>query len=109
MNARTKVTRGSGNVFADLGFVNADEHQMKARIVMMLDTLIEKKALTQSKAAEITGIKQPDLSKILRGNFTGFSLERLLGAVRALGSDVEIKVKAKPSNDRAGRLSLLVA
>src|SRR5580704_12815773 len=109
MSAENKVTRGSGNVFADLGFVNAGEHQMKARIVMVLDGLIEKKELTQSKAAKIIGIKQPDLSKILRGNFSGFSLERLLGAVRALGSDVEIKVKAKPSNDRAGRLSLLVA
>ena len=109
MNAHNKITKGSGNVFADLGFVNADEHQMKARIVMMLGVLIEEKELSQTKAAEIIGIKQPDLPKILRGNFTGFSLERLLGAVRSMGSDVEIKVKAHPDNQREGRLSLMVA
>jgi predicted XRE-type DNA-binding protein len=109
MNKKTKVTRSSGNVFADIGLRNADELQMKAQIVMVLTRLIESKGLSQTAAAKRVGIAQPDLSKILRGNFSGFSLERLLGAVRALGSDVEIKVKAKPSSNTEGKLCLLVA
>lgn len=104
----TKITRGSGNVFADIGLLNADEHQMKARIVLGLAALIENHKLSQTAAAARTGIAQPDLSKILRGNFSGFSLERLLGALRSLGSDVEIKVKVRDSKHE-GRLSLMMA
>lgn len=107
--AHSKVTRSSGNIFADLGLRNASEHELKARIVLTLDRTIKDLGLTQLAAADRTGIAQPDLSKILRGNFSGFSLERLLSAVTKLGSDVEIKIKARP-DDRArveGRLCLV--
>jgi predicted XRE-type DNA-binding protein len=99
------ITRGGGNIFADLGLPNADEHALKARLVMCIDTMIEQAGLTQQAAAKTMGISQPDVSKLLRGRFEGFSLERLLGFVRALGSDVEIKVKRRGE----GRLSLMVA
>src|SRR4051794_8784724 len=106
------VTRGSGNIFADLGLPNADEHMLKARIVLFIGKRIEQLELTQQAAAKRMGIKQPDVSNILRGRFDGFSLERLLGFVRSLGSDVEIKVK-RPTNekipDHKGRMSLMVA
>lgn len=104
-----KVTRGSGNIFADLGLRNASEHELKARIVLTLDRTIKDQGLTQTTAAERTGIAQPDLSKILRGNFSGFSLERLLSAVVKLGSDVEIKIKARRDNraEQEGHLSLV--
>ena len=67
--------------------------------------------LTQSAAAKRIGIAQPDLSKILRGNFSGFSLERLLSAVMKLGSDVEIKIKARHNDhdDQEGRMCLVTA
>ena len=102
------VTRSSGNIFADLGLPNADEHMLKARFVVLISKRIEQLGLTQQTAAKRMGIKQPDVSNILRGRFEGFSLERLLGFVRALGSDVEIKVK-RPANDqeREGRMSLM--
>ena len=89
-------------------FLNADEHQMKARIVLGLAALIEDQELTQTAAAKRIGIAQPDLSKILRGNFSGFSLERLIGALRSLGSDVEIKVKVRKGSHQ-GRLALTMA
>jgi predicted XRE-type DNA-binding protein len=98
------ITRGGGNIFADLGLPNADEHALKARLVMCIDTMIEQAGLTQQAAAKMMGISQPDVSKLLRGRFEGFSLERLLGFVRALGSDIEIKVKRRGE----GRLSLMV-
>jgi predicted XRE-type DNA-binding protein len=107
------VTRGSGNIFADLGLPDADEHMLKARVVMFIGKRIEQLELTQQAAAKRMGVKQTDVSNILRGRFEGFSLERLLGFVRALGSDVEIKLK-RPANDDEhrqyeGRMSLMMA
>ena len=103
---QTTVTRGGGNIFADLGLPNADEHMLKARLVICIDKMIEQAGLTQQAAAKKMGISQPDVSNLLRGRFEGFSLERLLGFVRALGSDVEIKVKRRPQGEE-GRLSLV--
>jgi predicted XRE-type DNA-binding protein len=107
---QTTVTRGGGNIFADLGLPDADEHMLKARLVLLIGTRIKQLGLTQQAAAKRMGIAQPDVSDILRGRFEGFSFERLLGFVRALGSDVEIKVK-RPSNDQdhEGRMSLMTA
>ncbi|MEJ2379549.1 MAG: helix-turn-helix transcriptional regulator [Pseudolabrys sp.] len=101
MTAR-KVTRSSGNVFKDIGVANPEQHLLKAKVVHFLGKLIEHSGLTQTAAAERIGIKQPDLSKVLRGNFTGFSLERLLLAANAMGADFEIQFK-KPRTKRQGR------
>ncbi len=95
---RAVTRRGSGNIFVDLGLANADEHMLKARIVMFIGQRIEQLGLTQQAAAKRMGVSQPDVSDILRGRFEGFSLERLLGFVRALGSDVEIRLK-QPANE----------
>jgi predicted XRE-type DNA-binding protein len=103
---QTAITRGGGNIFADLGLPNADEHMLKARLVICIDKMIEHAELTQHVAAKKMGVSQPDVSDLLRGHFEGFSLERLLGFVRALGSDVEIKVKRRPQGEE-GRLSLV--
>ena len=89
------VTRGSGNIFADLGLPDADEHMLKARVVMFIDKRIAQLGLTQQAAADRMGISQSDVSKMLRGRFENFSLERLLRLVRLLGSDVEIRVTTR--------------
>jgi predicted XRE-type DNA-binding protein len=102
------VTRGSGNIFADLGLPDADEHMLKARVVMFIDKRIAQLGLTQQAAADRMGIAQSDVSKMLRGRFENFSLERLLRLVRLLGSDVEIKVTSRPRRWRAGALGNLV-
>ena len=87
------VERSSGNVFADLGLPNADELLLKAEIVAEILRLIKLKKLTQSKAATLTGVAQPDLSNLLRGKFRGFSIERLLLMLTAFGRDVEVVVR----------------
>jgi predicted XRE-type DNA-binding protein len=107
--SKVKVTRSSGNVFADIGLSDASEHELKARIVLTLDRRIKALGLSQTAAAERIGISQPDLSKILRGNFGGFALGRLLRAVTKLGSDVEIKIKARRSDHADGRMCLVTA
>jgi predicted XRE-type DNA-binding protein len=93
MAKKSKITRSSGNIFADLGLENPQEHYVKAHLVMLISKMIESQRLTQGEAASLIGLRQPDMSKLLRGRFEGFSLERLLKFVRALGSDVEIKIK----------------
>lgn len=102
------ATRGSGNVFADLGFANPEEELLKANLVIAIHDQIERLKLSQTKAAAIMGISQPDVSKLLRGRTGLYSLERLLGFIRALGHDVEISVKAPPIA-RPARVSLRVA
>ena len=84
---------GSDNVFADLGLPNAEEHLVKASLVYKIDALIKQRGLKQIEAAELLGVKQPDVSKMLRGDFRQFSVERLLRFLIALGQDVEIVVK----------------
>jgi predicted XRE-type DNA-binding protein len=86
---------GSGNIFADLGLPNAEEHLLKASLVVQLHRLIKARKLTQTAAAKIAGIKQPDLSNILHGHFQGFSLERLMRMLTAFDQDIEIKVRPR--------------
>jgi predicted XRE-type DNA-binding protein len=102
------ITRGSDNVFADIGVADAEEHAIKARVVMLIGHLMQQKGLSQTAAAARIKISQPDLSKLLRGQFRGFSLERLLGYARALGADIEIKAKAA-RGQRAGRMRFVEA
>jgi predicted XRE-type DNA-binding protein len=102
MAKKAKVTQSSGNIFDDLGLDLPQEHYVKAHFVMLLGRMIEAQGLTQGQAAAKIGLRQPDVSKLLKGRLKGFSLERLLNFVRALGSDIEIKVK--PAKARhAGR------
>jgi predicted XRE-type DNA-binding protein len=93
MARRSRVTKGSGNIFADLGLENSLEHLVKARLVMLIGRIVESNNLTQTQAATMMGLRQPDVPKLLRGRFEGFSLERLLFFVRSLGSDIEIKIR----------------
>ena len=102
------MTKSSGNVFADLGLPNADEHLVKAEIVLGIADRVKTKSLTQAQVAKLIGLAQPDVSKLLRGHFAGYSFERLFGFLRALGNDVEIKVVAT-KKEKEGHLHLEMA
>ena len=84
---------GSGNVFADLGLPDAGEHMVKAGLVLKIDRAIRQRRLTQAAAAQFMGIDQPKVSAMLAGQFRGYSVERLMRFLVALGHDVEIVVK----------------
>lgn len=98
--------RGSGNVFKDIGVPNAEDHLIKAQLVFKIDTIIKKRGLKQVDAAHLFGVRQPDISKMLRGEFRQFSVERLLRFLVALDQDVAIVVK--PHRDRKNAPSLHV-
>ncbi|MDQ2945177.1 MAG: helix-turn-helix domain-containing protein [Acidobacteriota bacterium] len=85
----------SGNVFADLGLDDAGEHLIKAGLVVKIGRVIRQRHLTQSAAAQFMGIDQPKVSAMLAGQFRGYSVERLMRFLVALGHDVEIVVKPR--------------
>jgi|SRR6516162_2553691 predicted XRE-type DNA-binding protein len=107
MAKRSKITQSSGNIFADLGIDMPQEHYVKAHLVILISKMIESQGLTQGQAATKIGLRQPDVSKLLKGRFEGFSLERLLYFVRALGSDIEIRVRPTKTKHE-GRILLEV-
>ena len=103
---RIKMEIGSGNIFADLGLPNAEEHLLKASLVVQLHRLIKARKLTQVAAAKLIGVKQPDLSNILRGRYHGFSLERLMRMLTAFNQDIEITVRPRRGKSKeAGRIT----
>ena len=85
----------SGNVFADLGLADAGEHLIKAGLVVKIDRTIRQRQLTQAAAGQLIGIDQPKVSAMLAGQFRGYSVERLMRFLVALGHDVEIVVKPR--------------
>ncbi|MGH7663434.1 MAG: helix-turn-helix domain-containing protein [Gemmatimonadaceae bacterium] len=103
------VTRGSGNIYADLGFENPAEELAKARLAMMIDDAIRERRLTQQAAAKFMGIDQPKVSHILHGRLGGFSTQRLIDFLTALGRDVDIVVKIPPRSRKKGRLRVAAA
>jgi predicted XRE-type DNA-binding protein len=98
-----RVELGSGNVFADLGLKNSDLALAKAELVQRIRSLIEEQGLTQVKAAKLLGVPQPKVSALVRGNVSGFSLDRLFRLLLALGQTVKIKVTTSQSSSRAPR------
>jgi predicted XRE-type DNA-binding protein len=90
-----KNSASSGNGFADLGLPNADEYDLKADLVIQIRRFIDAKGWTQAQASEALGLDQPSLSKLLRGRFASFSVERLLTIVRRLGHNVQVVISAE--------------
>lgn len=103
MSKKGYVT-GSGNVFRDLGMPNAEEHLVKAQLVFKIHAILKKRRLKQVEAAELFGVRQPDVSKMLRGDFRQFSVERLMRFLVTLDQDVEIVVRAHRDREHAPAL-----
>ena len=101
MKSKIKSTRSSGNVFADLGLPNAREDLVKADMVLAIAARIKAKGLTQAEASKLIGLAQPDVSKLLRGHFAGYSFERLFGFLNALGENVTIAISPAKSRKQA--------
>jgi len=106
--ATDQTIRSSGNGFADLGLPDAAELQTKARLCAALNRIVERQRLTQSAVAVTLGINQPKVSALLNYKLEGFSVERLMHFLVALGHDVEILVKARPSS-RSARIAVKAA
>jgi predicted XRE-type DNA-binding protein len=104
MMRKAKIHVGSGNIFADLGLPDAGTHLLKAEIVSEIYRLINERKLTQSEAGKRIGISQPEVSRMLKGYFREYSIDRLMGFLTAFDRDVEIVVKPHKKAGKAGRI-----
>lgn len=96
----------SGNVFADLGIENPEEELTKAKLVWEIEQIIKKRKLNQVNAAKIMGINQPKVSALIRRKLDGFSVERLIHFLNALGQDIDIIVRPKPRNRKQAQINV---
>ena len=94
----TEITRGSKNVLADLGIEDAEELSTKLRLAVEIVRIIRARGLRQTKVAHSLGISQPKVSALMNYRLGGFSAEKLMHFLTALGRDVEIRIKKKPSS-----------
>jgi predicted XRE-type DNA-binding protein len=94
----------SGNVFADLGLPQAEDLLAKAELAAKIIAEIQRRRLTQSRAAAILGIDQPKISALKQGKLSGFSIERLMRFLLLLGRDIEITVKNRPRSRSTAKL-----
>ncbi len=103
------IIRGTGNVFADLGYPDATERQAKLRLAYALNQVLEQRKLTQADAAKVLRVTQPKVSALRHYKLAGFSVERLMTLLTALDQDVDIVIKRKPRSRRAARISVVAA
>ena len=102
------VERGSGNVFADLGHPDSDAHLLKAELVSRIDAIVRQRGITQTEAGRLLCLSQPDVSRLLRGDFREYSLERLFRLLTALGRDIDIVIR-QPRSATGGKLRIAAA
>lgn len=101
------VTEGSGNVFADLGLPNPEQELLKAQLTLQIYTILKDSGMTQVEIAKILGVRQPQVSLLMRNRAGNFSVGRLMEFLTALRQDVEITVR--PTRKEHGALSVVSA
>jgi predicted XRE-type DNA-binding protein len=101
------ITRGTNNVFADLGFEDAAERQTKTRLALAVNELLKSRKLKQREIAELLHIPQPKVSALINYRLDGFSVERLMEFLTKLDQDVEIMIRPRPVASGAGHISVL--
>lgn len=105
----SSITRGTKNVFADLGYPDAAERQAKLRLAYALNQVLDQRVLTQTAAAQVLGLSQPKVSALRNYKLNGFSVERLMTLLNALDQDVEIVIRRKPRSRNVARITVVAA
>jgi len=103
---KRRTTDGSGNVFADLGLPNPEQELVKASLTLRIHRIIRQRGITQKEAAALLGVKQPQVSLLMRNRSGSFSMGRLIDFLTALGQDVQITVRT--TRKEHGALSVAV-
>ena len=103
----TTHEKSSGNVFTDLGLPNSEQELLKAELTVQIHKLIREQNLTQTKAAELLGTTQAQVSALMRCRPVSVSVGRLMEFLTVLGQDVEVTVKPSPTRT-TGHMSVVV-
>ncbi len=102
-----KITRGTSNVFDDLGYPDAAERQIKTRLALAVNDLLDGRKLKQREIAVLLGVPQPKVSALKNYRLDQFSVEKLLEFLTALNQDVEIMIRPRADSSEAGQISVL--
>lgn len=103
----TEITRGSKNAYEDLVFPDAEEMKIKAQLVTKISDIVKSRKWTQRQAAEVLGMPQPKLCKMLNGQFRGISQSKLLEYLAKLGRDVKIVVSRPQRRKAPGKINVV--
>ncbi len=109
MKRKANITAGSGNIFVDLNLPDAETHFLKAQIVSEIYRLTEERKLTQIQAGTRMGISQPEVSRMFKGHFREYSIDRLMEFLTTFDRDVEIVVRPHKKAGKGGRIRFVLA
>jgi predicted XRE-type DNA-binding protein len=109
MKRKANIIAGSGNIFADLNLPDAETHFLKAQIVSEIYRLTKERKLTQVRAGKRMGISQPEVSRMFKGHFREYSIERLMEFLTLFDRDVEIVAKPHKKPGRSGCIRFVPA
>jgi len=101
-----ELVRGSGNVFADFGYPNADVEQLKALLAAQIIGVLDDRALTVRKAEDMTGIASADFSRIRKTKLDRFTIDRLITILNRLDQDVDVQITVRPRSEALNRPQL---
>jgi predicted XRE-type DNA-binding protein len=101
------ITRGTGNVFDDLGYTDAAERQTKTRLALAVNDLLKSRKLKQREIAVLLGVPQPKVSALKNYRLDQFSVEKLMEFLTALNQDVEIMIRPRANTSESGKISVL--
>ncbi|MCA1326936.1 helix-turn-helix domain-containing protein [Herbaspirillum sp. alder98] len=105
----TDIEETNGSVYAALGLPDADEMLVKAQLATKIGEIIKSRKWSQQQSADVLGIPQSKLSKMLRGQFRGISESKMLDCLARLGRDVQIVVGPARSSDSVGSIAVVFA
>jgi predicted XRE-type DNA-binding protein len=102
-----RVTKGSGNVFLDLGFdvAEAENLRIRSRLMIALTRYVQDRKLTQLGAAKLMGVSQPRISDLVRGKIGLFTIDTLVNMATAAGLKVEFAVSGTRPMARRKRVA----
>ena len=96
-----EIVRGTGNVFRDFGYANADAEHLKAVLAAQIIDVLDMRELTVRKAAELTGIAAADFSRIRKAKLDRFTIDRLMSVLDRFQQKVDIAVNVYPRDTGA--------
>ncbi|PIQ96604.1 MAG: XRE family transcriptional regulator [Nitrospinae bacterium CG11_big_fil_rev_8_21_14_0_20_56_8] len=93
---KLEIVRGSGNIFRDFGYPNADIEQLKAILAAQIIGILDDRKLSTRKAEKLTGVPHADFVRIRKPSLKRFTVDRLISILNKLDQQVDVKVKVRP-------------
>ncbi|SFV16336.1 Predicted DNA-binding protein, contains XRE-type HTH domain [Methylobacterium sp. 174MFSha1.1] len=83
---------GSGNVWEDFGYADADMRQAKGQLAARIIAALDQRQLTTRRAHELTGFAAADFSRVRNADYGRFTLDRMIRMLHALDAEVEVRI-----------------